>query len=122
VAAGAALAAAPVAILAHEYVLDLPKLMPSLPQVVSNGLLPTGALVLLVLGFSRLMRWRYAASRIEAVQAVFTLLAVGFVVLTVIGVVPRREHAPGLAVTGRKRPICGVGGSRRWAITTYPRA
>jgi quinol-cytochrome oxidoreductase complex cytochrome b subunit len=89
VAAGAALAAVPVAILAHEYVLDLPKLMPSLPQVVSNGLLPSGALVLLVLGFHRLMRWRYAASRIEAVQAVFTLLAVGFVVLTVIGVLFR---------------------------------
>jgi quinol-cytochrome oxidoreductase complex cytochrome b subunit len=85
-AAGVALAAVPVAIVAREYVLDLPKMMPLLPSVVSNGLLPTGVLVLLVLGFFALVRWRFGASRIESVQAVFTLLAVGFVVLTLTGV------------------------------------
>ncbi len=86
VAAGTALAAVPIAILAHEYALDLPKLLPSLPQVVSNGLLPTGVLALMVLGFSGLMRRWYATSRIESVQAMFTLMVVGFVVLTLAGV------------------------------------
>ncbi len=86
VAAGAALVAVPAGILATEYVLSLPKLLPFLPPVVSTGLLPTGVLALLVLGFFGLSRWRFRASRIEAVQAVFTLLTVGFVVLTVTGV------------------------------------
>jgi hypothetical protein len=53
---------------------------------VSTGLLPTGVLALLVLGFFGLSRWRFRASRVEAIQAVFTLLTVGFVVLTVTGV------------------------------------
>ncbi len=78
--------AVPVAILADEYVLNLGKRLPSLPQSVSNGLLPTGVLALMVLGFCGLIRRRYTASRIESVQAVFTLLTVGFVVLTVTGV------------------------------------
>jgi quinol-cytochrome oxidoreductase complex cytochrome b subunit len=85
-AAGTALIAVPAAILTTEYVLSLPKLLPFLPPVVSTGLLPTGVLALLVVGFFGLARWRFTASRIEAVQAVFTLLAVGFVVLTVTGV------------------------------------
>ncbi len=85
-AAGAALVAVPAAILADEYVLNLGKRLPSLPQSVSNGLLPTGMLALMVLGFCGLIRRRYTASRIESVQAVFTLLTVGFVVLTVTGV------------------------------------
>jgi quinol-cytochrome oxidoreductase complex cytochrome b subunit len=89
VAAGTALLAIPAGILVNEYVLNLPKLLPSLPPAVSNGLLPVGILALLVLGFFALIRRRYAASRIEAVQAMFTLMVVGFVVLTVIGVLFR---------------------------------
>jgi hypothetical protein len=85
-AAGSALVAVPAAILTTEYVLSLPKLLPFLPPAVSAGLLPAGVLVLVVLGFFGLSRWRFRASRIEAIQAVFTLLTVGFVVLTVIGV------------------------------------
>jgi len=88
-AAGAALVAVPAGILANEYILSLPKLLPSLPQAVSNGLLPTGVLLLLVLGFFGLIRRRFTASRIESVQAVFTLLMVGLVVLTMTGVLFR---------------------------------
>jgi len=85
-AAGAALVATPVIILVNEYVLSLPKLLPSLPQLVSNGLLPAGVLAVVAVGFIGIIRWRFAASRIETVQAVFTLLTVSFVVLTVTGV------------------------------------
>ncbi len=85
-AAVAALVTAPAAVLINEYMLNFPKLLPNLPQTLSNGLLPAGILALLVSGIYALTRWRYAASQIEAVQAVFTLLAVGFAVLTVTGV------------------------------------
>ena len=86
VAAGTALVAVPAGILTTEYVVSLPKLLPFLPPAVSTGLLPTGVLAFLVVGFFGLARWRFTASRIEAIQAVFTLLTVGFVVLTVTGV------------------------------------
>jgi quinol-cytochrome oxidoreductase complex cytochrome b subunit len=86
VAAGMALVAVPAGILTTEYAVSLPKLLPFLPRTVSTGLLPTGVLAFLVAGFFGLSRWRFGASRIEAVQAVFTLLTVGFVVLTVTGV------------------------------------
>jgi len=85
-AAGTAVVAVPAGILTTEYALSLPKLLPFLPPVVSTGLLPTGVLALLVVGFFGLSRWWLRASRIEAVQAVFTLLTVGFVALTVTGV------------------------------------
>ena len=85
-AAGTALVAVPTGILTTEYLLSLPKLLPFLPPAVSTGLFPTGVLAFLVVGFFGLSRWRFTASRIEAVQAVFTLLTVGFVVLTVTGV------------------------------------
>jgi quinol-cytochrome oxidoreductase complex cytochrome b subunit len=86
VAAVVALVAVPVATLANEYVVSLPKLLPSLPPIASTGVLPAGTLVLGVLGFFGLIKRRFAGSRIESVQAVFTLLAVGFVLLTVTGV------------------------------------
>jgi quinol-cytochrome oxidoreductase complex cytochrome b subunit len=85
-AAGTALVAVPAGILTTEYVLSLPRLLPFLPPIVSTGLLPTGVLALLILGFFGLSRWLFGASRIEAVQAVLTLLMVGFLVLTVTGV------------------------------------
>jgi quinol-cytochrome oxidoreductase complex cytochrome b subunit len=85
-AAGTALLAVPAGILTTEYVLSLPKLLPFLPPAVSTGLLPTGVLALLVFGVFGVSRWWFRASRIEAVQAVFTLVTVGFVVLTVTGV------------------------------------
>jgi quinol-cytochrome oxidoreductase complex cytochrome b subunit len=85
-AAGTAVVAVPAGILTTEYVLSLPKLLPFLPPAVSTGLLPTGVLAFLAVGFFGLSRWRYRASRIEAVQALFTLLTVGFVMLTVTGV------------------------------------
>jgi quinol-cytochrome oxidoreductase complex cytochrome b subunit len=88
-AAVAALLLVPAAIVAREYVVNLPKLLPFLPPAVSNGLLPTGVLVLLMLGFTGLMGRRFGASRIETVQAVFTFMVVGLVVLTVTGVVFR---------------------------------
>jgi hypothetical protein len=66
--------------------LSLPKLLPLLPPTVSTGLLPRGVPALLVMGLFGLSRWWFRAPRIEAVQAVPTLLTLGFVVLTVTGV------------------------------------
>ena len=62
-------------------------LLPSgTPGFVSSGLLPFLLMLLMCAGFYLLLRNVFKASNNEAVQALFTLLATAFVVLTVIGV------------------------------------
>ena len=61
------------------------------PAVVGHGLLPFLALAAAVTGFRRALRKRLNATREDADQAVFVLLAVAFVILTVTGVWFRGE-------------------------------
>jgi len=56
------------------------------PNVVRNGLLPFLAMLAIGGSFYALARKRMSASKNEAVQAVFTLVMVSFVTLTVIGI------------------------------------
>jgi quinol-cytochrome oxidoreductase complex cytochrome b subunit len=85
-ATAAALLATLLFVLADEFVLDIPGWLPSVPAVVSNGLLPTAILAALVAVFYAGMKRRYGASRGEAIQALFILLVVSFVVLTAVGI------------------------------------
>jgi quinol-cytochrome oxidoreductase complex cytochrome b subunit len=84
-AAAAALVLTPIYVLADEAMRRTPPWIPSLPQAVRNGLFPVliacALLAALYLGARRLLR----ASRLEAVQALFTFVMVAFVVLTVTG-------------------------------------
>ncbi len=80
-----------VLVLLDEYVVDLPALLPSLPTLISNGLVPLSGLLLLLIGYFKLMRWVFKASDCETRQSVFTLLVVSFIALTVIGVAFRGE-------------------------------
>ncbi len=81
----------PVLVLLDEYLLDFPALLPSLPTIISNGWVPLAILLLLLLAYYRALRTVFRASACEARQSVFTLLAVAFAVLTVIGVAFRGE-------------------------------
>jgi quinol-cytochrome oxidoreductase complex cytochrome b subunit len=60
--------------------------LPSAPPVISNGLLPFSLLVAGLSAFYFLMGRFFAATRIEKVQALFVLLFVAFVILTITGV------------------------------------
>jgi hypothetical protein len=90
-AAVAALALTPAYVVASEYVLRWPKLLPFLPPAVSNGLVPT----LLWVGIAALVflltRSFHKASRLEAVQAVFAFIVMAFLVLTATGIFFRGE-------------------------------
>ena len=85
VAAAAALVLTPLYVLADEALRRTPPWIPALPQTVRNGLLPVliaaGLLAALYIAGRRL----FAASRLEATQAVFTAAVIAFVVLTVTG-------------------------------------
>ena len=54
--------------------------------LVVRGLMPVAVLIALCATAYRLLRGRSGASQLEAVQALFVFLAVGFVVLTIIGI------------------------------------
>lgn len=85
----------PLLVLVDEYALDLPALLPSLPTIISNGWVPLAALLLLLWVYHMVIRRVFGASACEARQSVFTLLAVSFLVLTVIGIAFR---GPGMAL------------------------
>jgi hypothetical protein len=81
-----ALVAAPLLIVINEYVIDFTNWMPNTAPAISNGLIPTIILLAAVAGYYILLKKKFAASKEEAIQAVFILLLVAFVMLTVTGI------------------------------------
>jgi quinol-cytochrome oxidoreductase complex cytochrome b subunit len=79
-----ALIGTPLAVIFDDFFLDLEGWLPGLPPVMSNGLIPTIVLFLVVVGFYVLLVKKLFASRIEAVQAVFVLIMSSLVIQTVI--------------------------------------
>jgi quinol-cytochrome oxidoreductase complex cytochrome b subunit len=82
IAAAAAAVATLLVVALDEYALDTSTMMPHLPQVISLGLLPTVLLAGALAGLYAVMVKKFQATRLEAVQAVFVFLAVGWVLLT----------------------------------------
>jgi len=78
-----------------EWVLDLPQLIPWVPTLVSNGLVPVGLLGLGSWVGYRWLRRSRSATRNEAVQAAFVFFGVAFLMLTAIGIWFR---GPGMAL------------------------
>jgi quinol-cytochrome oxidoreductase complex cytochrome b subunit len=77
------LIATPPAIIADEFVIDFAAWMPGAPAVISNGLLPAALILAGIIGFYGLMKRYYAASNNEAIQSVFVLLLIAFIILTI---------------------------------------
>jgi quinol-cytochrome oxidoreductase complex cytochrome b subunit len=85
----------PLLILLDEFVFDFVGWLPSLPTIISNGLVPLALVSLLLIGFYDGMKKVFRATRCETVQAMFVLLLVAFVILTVTGIWFR---GPGMAL------------------------
>jgi quinol-cytochrome oxidoreductase complex cytochrome b subunit len=66
------------------------------PGMIQNGLLPFAGVIAFCIAFHFLLRKRFDCNRNEAVQALFTLLMVSFVTLTLIGTWFR---GPGMQLT-----------------------
>jgi len=82
----AALMGAPLAILADEYLIEVAARLPTIPTWLTNGLVPLALLLAAIAVFYVFIKRKYAASNAEAVQMVFVLLLVAFLVLTVTGI------------------------------------
>lgn len=83
VAVAAGLLITPAAIIADEFLIDFAAWMPGLPAVISNGLLPAALALAGIIGYYGVMKKYYAANNNEAIQAVFVLLLVAFMILTI---------------------------------------
>jgi hypothetical protein len=95
VAAGIALVATPVLVIADEYILDFAGWLPSLPTLISNGLVPLTIVLLALIGLYDSLKKSFRATNCETIQATFVLLLVAFVALTAIGIWFR---GPGMAL------------------------
>ena len=86
VSAICAVIATPIWIIADEFFIDFTTWLPSLPAVISNGLLPVAIVTAVVIGFYLLIKRKYEATNNEAIQAVFILLLISFIILTITGI------------------------------------
>jgi len=86
VAAITATIATPVGILADEYMIDLTAWMQGVPPSISNGLIPFMIILVGIIGFYVLIKRKYSATNNEAIQTLFVLFLVSFIILTVTGV------------------------------------
>ena len=83
VAAVVSLIVTPLGIIADEYIVDFAAWLPSIPPVFSNGIIPAALALACITGFYWLMKKKYTATGNEALQSVFILLLVAFIILTI---------------------------------------
>jgi len=86
IAGVAAVIGTPLGILADEYLIEVAARLPAIPTWITNGLVPLAVLSAVIVAFYVFMQRKYAAGNTEAVQMVFVLLLVAFLVLTVTGI------------------------------------
>ncbi|MBT7698335.1 MAG: cytochrome bc complex cytochrome b subunit [Desulfobacterales bacterium] len=76
----------PLAVIYDEFFVDLNSLIPQLPEIINTGLFPVFIIIAAITIFYIWIKNRYSASNNETIQAVFILLSVSFVILTITGV------------------------------------
>jgi quinol-cytochrome oxidoreductase complex cytochrome b subunit len=82
-AAVCAIIITPIGIIADEFVINFKTWMPGVPSEISNGLIPFALMLIAVVGFYFVMKKRFAATNKEALQSVFVLFVVAFIILTI---------------------------------------
>jgi quinol-cytochrome oxidoreductase complex cytochrome b subunit len=73
-------------ILINAYTLNFEIMMPGMPAVISNGIIPLVLLLLIMSGYYRFFLKRIRLSKAELVQALFVFIMVAFIVLTLTGI------------------------------------
>lgn len=83
-AAIAALVVTPLTVISSGLFIDFTGWLPNIPTYISNGLIPIVVILAAVVGFYIIMKKQYHASNNEAIQSLFILLLIAYVILTVI--------------------------------------
>ncbi len=76
----------PLLVIADEYWLDLPAMLPHWPVLISTGLLPLILTLLGLLLIYDLLRFLLKANHSEGLVGLFSFITVGLVALTIIGI------------------------------------
>jgi quinol-cytochrome oxidoreductase complex cytochrome b subunit len=76
----------PIGIVANEFVIDFAAWMPNLPGEISNGLIPFTLMLTATFLFYKVMKKKFSSNNNEALQSVFVLLVVAFIILTITGI------------------------------------
>ncbi|MBN2417836.1 MAG: cytochrome b N-terminal domain-containing protein [Deltaproteobacteria bacterium] len=80
-----------IVIILDEYLIDFTLLIPGVPQIISNGLMPCILIFLIYSVFYRIFLKRFLPDKNEKYQAVFVFFLSVFIVLTVTGIWFRGE-------------------------------
>ena len=83
-AAIAALVVTPLTVISSGLFIDFTGWLPNMPTYISNGLIPIVVILAAVVGFYIIMKKQYHASNNEAIQSLFILLLIAYVILTSI--------------------------------------
>jgi quinol-cytochrome oxidoreductase complex cytochrome b subunit len=70
----------------NAFVLNFEILLPRIPAMVSNGIIPLLILVILMAGYYRFFLHRLSLSKAEQVQVAFVFIVVAFIILTLTGI------------------------------------
>jgi hypothetical protein len=76
----------PIGIAADEYVIDFAAWLPNIPGEIRNGLIPFTLMLTATILFYKVMKKKFSSNNNEALQSVFVLLLVAFIILTVTGI------------------------------------
>ncbi len=73
-------------ILFNATIVNFEILLPGIPAMISNGIIPLSMLLLFMAGYYRFYLKRFSLSAAELVQVVFVFIMVAFIVLTITGI------------------------------------
>ena len=92
VAALTAVIITPIGIIADEFVIDIAAWIPKIPGEISDGLIPFAFMLTATFLFYKVMKKKFSSNNNEALQTVFILLVVAFIILTITGIWFRGEE------------------------------
>lgn len=81
-----ALLITPILIFGNEEFIHFDKWLPGLPEIISNGFIPLLLILLSLSGYLFILRRKAGASRVELLIALFTILVVSYIVMTITGI------------------------------------
>jgi len=81
----------PTLILIDEFFMDISTKFEAVPAVISNGLVPFLIILLLLAGYFLFAKKKFKTNKVETVQALFVLILVIFIVLTLTSIIFRGE-------------------------------
>jgi hypothetical protein len=85
-AALVAIIVTPIGIVADKFIIDFSAWLPNIPGEISNGFIPFALMLTLTILFYKVMKKKFSSNNNEALQSVFVLWVVAFIILTITGI------------------------------------